>query len=146
MARGAHAPRVSSDTVIGILLLVAVFLLALVGQSAFFESKHAFLLGDLPNHGGVALAMQASTFQGEGPHGGLLTYLGGLYPLVLSIMARVAGWTFDRTVTVISWPATLLIPAAFAFASSKLWPSKWAVIGSVTALAPFAAPFSSSRS
>src|SRR5712671_1057935 len=82
----------------------------------------SWIVGDIAYHRGVAYTMQGLAWQGEGPYPGLLSYYGGLYPLVLG---RLAGWLalpFDTVLSVASWALSLLWPLAAWALGRRIWP------------------------
>lgn len=60
-------------------------------------------MGDIAYHRGVAYTMQGAAWQGEGPYVGLLSYYGGLYPMVFGGLAGLFGASFDHVLSVGSW-------------------------------------------
>jgi hypothetical protein len=125
---------------LGLSMIAASFLFALVIQSVFF-SKSNWMLADLAYHRGVAYTMQGDMFQGEGPYAGLISYYGGLYPLGLGIAAEVTGRTFDSVLSVASWFGTLLMPAAMLLLGWRLWRNDLFAIGLFVTLGTLAVPF-----
>jgi hypothetical protein len=101
----------------------------------------SWIVGDIAYHRGVAYTMQGVAWQGEGPYPGLLTYYGGLYPLVLG---RVAGWLsapFDLVLSVASWGLSLLWPLASWWLARRIWPRQPLTVALFVLLMVSAAPF-----
>jgi len=102
-------------------ILVATFLLAPIVQSAGFV-RSDWMLGDLAYHRGVAYSMLGGDLQGQGPLDGLLSYYGGLFPMGAALGSWLTSASFDEVISVVSWPATLLLPAALLLLGRRLWP------------------------
>ena len=101
----------------------------------------SWIVGDIAYHRGVAYTMQGVAWQGEGPYPDLLTYYGGLYPLVLG---RVAGWLslpFDLVLSVASWGLSLLWPLAAWWLGRRIWPRQPLTTAFFVLLMVSAAPF-----
>jgi hypothetical protein len=124
--------------------VAASLIFALVVQSGFFSFSN-WMLGDLAYHRGVAYTMQAGLVEGEGPFRGLLTYYGGLYPLIVGTLASVFGTTFDTIVSVVSWLGGPVWVLAAWLLARRLWPSDGLTIGIFVLLATVAVPFSMDR-
>ena len=130
--------------IVGWALIAATGVAALLIHSGGFELKSWFG-GDIAYHRGVALTMQGASFQGEGPFAGLLSYFGGLYPMLLAHVAQLGGWSVNAVLSVISWPAALLLPAALTYLGWRLWPDRWLTVGIVVVTGTLATGFSSDR-
>lgn len=100
------------------------------------------MLGDLAYHRGVAYSMAAGMVQGEGPYAGLISYYGGLFPLVFGWAADAIGTSFDRVVSVASWLGGPLWVLASLVMAIRLWPGDRSTISIFVLLATVAAPFS----
>lgn len=126
------------------IVVICSLLFALVVQSSLFTYSE-WMLGDMAYHRGVAYTMQAGLVQGEGPFRGLLTYYGGLHPLITGTLAAAFDVTFDAIVSVVSWfggPAWVLTAW---FAGRRMWPNDRLAVAAFVALATFAVPFSTDR-
>lgn len=121
------------------LLLVAWIAALLLGSNLFQISS--WMLGDIAYHRGVALTMQAGSIQGEGPYPGLLSYYGGLYPLLLGWAAALTGASFDTVLSVASWAFALLWPAALLILARRVWPSDPLAHGIFVLIGTVSAPF-----
>ena len=121
------------------LLGVALAWTVVVGSNLFQVSS--WILGDIAYHRGVADTMQGVAWQGEGPYVGLLTYYGGLYPLVLGRLAALAGQPFDTVLSVSSWGLALLWPVACWWLGRRIWPGRPIAVALFVLLATTAAPF-----
>jgi len=130
------------DLITGWIAVGLTMTIALIVHTVFFMYKTSIMMGDISYHRGVALTMQGSTLQGEGPYAGLLSYFGGIYPLTLAGLSFFGGWRIDGVVSVLSWPFALAFPAAFMYLGWRLWPRRWVVIGLVTAVGTLATPWS----
>jgi hypothetical protein len=104
-------------------LLIATFVFALVVQSLFFAESNA-IRGDHAYHRGVAGTMVGGDWQGGGPLPGLLAYYGGLLPMLMAAGERTFGVSYDSMLSVISWFATLLLPAALFVLARSIWPGE----------------------
>lgn len=124
------------------ILLAATAIFALVVLTAGFYRSN-WMLGDIAYHRGVAYTMQAGLLQGEGPFAGLTTYYGGLYPLGLGLIA--GSRPFDTVLSVVSWPASLLIPMALLLLGTRLWGRDRLAIALFVFLGTIAAPLHSDR-
>ena len=80
--------------------------------------------GDVEYHRGVVFTMISGRLAGEGPIAGIVSYFGGLYPMVLGFGAKVLGTSFDGLLSVASWPFTLLLPLALLALGRALWPQR----------------------
>lgn len=120
--------------------LALAFAWALVVGSNLLQVS-SWILGDLAYHRGVAGTMQGVAWQGEGPYVGLLTYYGGLFPLILGRLAAVTGQSFDTTLSVSSWGLALLWPAACWWLGRRVWPEQPLAVTLFVLLATTAAPF-----
>jgi hypothetical protein len=125
------------------ILLAATAGFALVVLTAGFY-RSSWMLGDIAYHRGVAYTMQAGLWQGEGPFAGLITYYGGLYPLGLGLLAELR--PFDTVLSVVSWPATLLMPLAFLLLGTRLYGRDPLAIAMFVLLGTVGAPLHSDRS
>ena len=123
-------------------LLAATAGYALVVLTAGFY-RSGWMLGDIAYHRGVAYTMQAGLWQGEGPFAGLVTYYGGLYPLGIGLVAGAR--PFDTVLSVVSWPATLLMPLAFLLLGTRLYGRDPLAIAMVVLLGTVGAPLHSDR-
>ena len=121
------------------LLIVAAGWAVIVGSNLFQVSS--WIVGDIAYHRGVAYTMQGAAWQGEGPLVGLLSYYGGLYPLVLGALARLAQEPFDLVLSVVSWGAALLWPLACWWTGRRIWPGRPLAVAIFVLLAVTAAPF-----
>jgi hypothetical protein len=121
-------------------LLVAAWIAALLLGSNLFQVS-SWMLGDIAYHRGVAYTMGAGSLQGEGPYPGLLSYYGGLYPLLLGFGAALSGATFDTVLSVASWGFALLWPGALWLLSRRVWPNDFLAQGAFVLLGTIAAPF-----
>ncbi len=124
------------------LLLAATTCFAIVVLTAGFY-RSSWMLGDIAYHRGVAYTMQAGLLEGEGPFAGLTTYYGGLYSLGLGLVA--GSRPFDTVLSVVSWPATLLIPLALLLLGTRLWGRDRLAIAIFVLLGTVAAPLHSDR-
>ncbi|HEX7520827.1 MAG TPA: hypothetical protein VF441_02090, partial [Acidimicrobiia bacterium] len=104
-------------------MVLATFLFAFAVQSQFFAYTNS-LRGDAAYHRGGAETMLNGHLQGEGPLPGLLSYYGGLYPLTLAAGIRILGVSFDGLLSVVSWFATLALPAALVLLARRVWPER----------------------
>ena len=95
------------QTRLGRALLVLSGVAALVLGSNLFQVS-SWIAGDIAYHRGVAYTMQGGTWQGEGPYVGLITYYGGLYPLVLARLDTILGLPFDTVLSYMSWAFALV--------------------------------------
>lgn len=132
-------PSLGFEEALGATLVVLSFLFAFLVQSGPFLSSSG-ILGDIAYHRGVAYTMQGGAWQGEGPYAGLLSYYGGLYPLLLGLAAMALGTTFDQVVSVVSWFTTLAWPTALLLLGRRLWPSDRLAVGLFVAFGTVAAP------
>lgn len=124
------------------ILLAATAIFALVVLTAGFYRSN-WMLGDIAYHRGVAYTMQAGLLEGEGPFAGLTTYYGGLYPLGLGLIS--GSRPFDTVLSVVSWPASLLIPMALLLLGTRLWGRDRLAIALFVLLGTIAAPLHSDR-
>jgi hypothetical protein len=111
----------------------------LIGSNLFQVSS--WMLGDIAYHRGVAYTMEAGSLQGEGPYPGLLSYYGGLYPLLLGAAAELFGASFDTVLSFASWGFALLWPAALWVLARRVWPGDGLAHGIFVLLGTIAAPF-----
>ena len=120
----ADEPRqAQTERRIGLALIIFTFLFAFIVQSQFFAfSTH--MRGDLEYHRGVAGTMLGGDLEGQGPLPGLLSYYGGLYPLVIGYGSHALGVSFDGFLSVVSWFATLAWPAALLLLARRIWPRR----------------------
>lgn len=102
-------------------VLGAVLLFAVVVQSQLFAVVHD-VRGDLAYHRGVALTMTAGSWQGEGPVAGVMSYFGGLFPLVLGWTAELTHADPDVLLSVVSWASTLTLPWVLLVVGRRVWP------------------------
>jgi hypothetical protein len=121
------------------ILFVAIAWAIVVGSNLFQVSS--WIMGDIAYHRGVAYTMQGAAWQGEGPFVGLLTYYGGLYPMVFGWIASVFGVTFDQALSVGSWGLALLWPLACWWTGRRIWPGRPLAVSLFVLLAVIAAPF-----
>lgn len=112
---------------------------AIVGSNLLQVSS--WIVGDIAYHRGVAYTMQGVAWQGEGPYVGLLTYYGGLYPLVLGRVAGFLALPFDLVLSVASWGLALLWPVACWWLGRRIWPERPLAVALFVLLAVTAAPF-----
>ena len=129
----ALGPRLPA-IVLGIAFVWAV----LAGSNLFQVST--WIVGDIAYHRGVAGTMQGSAWQGEGPYVGLLTYYGGLYPLVLGRLATLLGRPFDVLLSVVSWGFAVVWPIACWWLGRRVWPNRPLAVALFVLLATTAAP------
>lgn len=113
---------------------------ALVVGSNLFQIS-SWIVGDIAYHRGVAYTMQGVAWQGEGPYAGLLSYYGGLYPLLLGRAAALLGLPFDTLLSVASWGLALLWPLACWWLGRRIWPNRPLAVAVFVILATTAAPF-----
>lgn len=115
--------QANTERRIGLGLIVFTFLFAFIVQSQFFAfSTH--IHGDIEYHRGVAGTMLGGDLQGEGPLPGLLAYYGGLYPLFFGYGSHALGVSFEGFLSVVSWFATLALPAALLLLARRIWPQR----------------------
>jgi hypothetical protein len=142
-AVAAPAPdpaRDERETRLGRVLLGVSFVAAIVLGSNFFQVS-SWIAGDISYHRGVALTMQGAAWQGEGPYVGLLSYYGGLYPLVLGQLAKLFNLPFDMVVSAASWPFALSWPLSLWYLGRRIWPASTFAVGVFVLLGTTAAPF-----
>lgn len=125
-AEGRRSPAVERR--IGLALIIGTFVFAFVVQSQFFAFTNS-AKGDIAYHRGVAGTMLGGNLEGEGPLPGLLSYYGGLYPLTIGYMSRALGASFDGTLSVLSWFATLALPATLVLLGRRVWPRRPLEVG-----------------
>jgi hypothetical protein len=121
------------------ILVLAIVWGAVLGSNLLQISS--WIVGDIAYHRGVAYTMQGLAWQGEGPYPGLLSYYGGLYPLVFG---RLAGWLalpFDTVLSVASWALSLLWPLAAWALGRRIWPGRPLTSALFVLLMVTAAPF-----
>jgi len=111
--------------------------LVLSGPFLLFE----WIVGDIAYHRGVASTMGGAAWQGEGPFVGLLTYYGGLYPMVLGRLASALDVPFDLVLSVVSWPTALVWPVACWWLGRRVWPGQPLPVACFVLLATVTAPF-----
>ncbi len=141
MADAQPAPvPAEGDRRLGYALLGLALVWAAVVGSNFLQVS-SWIAGDIAYHRGVSYTMQGAAWQGEGPFVGLLTYYGGLYPLVLGWFTEALGVPFDTVLSVASWGIALLWPAAAWWLSGRVWPGRPVARGLFVVLATTAAPF-----
>jgi hypothetical protein len=122
-AKTEEHPQAETERRVGMALIVFTFLFAFVVQSQFFAfSTH--IHGDIEFHRGVAGTMLGGHLQGQGPLPGLLSYYGGLYPLVLGYGSNLLGTSFEGLLSVVSWFATLAWPAVLLLLARRIWPGR----------------------
>ena len=121
-------------------LLIVSFAWALIVGSNLFQVS-SWIVGDIAYHRGVALTMQGGAWQGEGPYVGLLSYYGGLYPMIFGGLAGWLGVPFDRVLSVGSWGLALLWPLACWWTGRRIWPGRPLAASLFVLLAVIAAPF-----
>jgi hypothetical protein len=117
---------------------------ALLVQSSLFTYSE-WMLGDMAYHRGVAYTMQAGFIQGEGPFRGLLTYYGGLHPLLVGVLGITFDVTFDAIVSVVSWIGGPAWVMCAWLAGRRMWPSDRPTVSAFVVLSTFAVPFSADR-
>ncbi|MDQ2966425.1 MAG: hypothetical protein M3R57_11320, partial [Chloroflexota bacterium] len=125
---------------IGRVLLAVSWVAALLLGSNLFQIS-SWMLGDIAYHRGVAYTMQAGSLLGEGPYPGLLSYYGGLYPLLLGWAAALGGVSFDTVLSVASWGFALVWPAALLVLARRVWPADPLAHGIFVLIGTVAAPF-----
>jgi hypothetical protein len=121
-----------------VLVGLAIATALLVGSNGFQVA--AWTGGDLAYHRGVALTMLGGNLQGEGPYRGLLTYYGGLYPLVLGWLTGLTGRPFDTVLSVVSWLGALAWPVALWLLGRRVWPGDRFAVACFVFLGTVAAP------
>ncbi|MEA2611852.1 MAG: hypothetical protein QOG32_1578, partial [Chloroflexota bacterium] len=121
-------------------MLVGALAWSIVVGSNLFQVS-SWILGDIAYHRGVAYTMQGAAWQGEGPFVGLLSYYGGLYPMVFGGLAGLLGVTFDKVLSVGSWGLALLWPLACWWTGRRIWPGRPLAAALFVLLAVTAAPF-----
>jgi hypothetical protein len=122
-----------------VVLGVAFIWGAILGSN--FLQISSWIVGDIAYHRGVADTMQGVAWQGEGPYAGLLSYYGGLYPLVLGRISGALAMPFDRVLSVASWGLALLWPLACWWLGRRIWPGRPMAVALFVLLAVSAAPF-----
>jgi len=137
----ARDGRARFDRMLGLVLVAASLAFALVVQTVFFE-RWSWMLGDILYHRGVAYTVSGGDWQGSGPYQGLLSYSGGLYPMLLGGGTRLLNVEFDDLLGVASWLAALAWPLAALLLARRVWPSDWLSTGVFVALMTAAAPLS----
>lgn len=135
--------RVSFDRTLGLLLVLGSLVFALVVQTVLFR-RWTWTLGDLVYHRGVAYTIAGGDWQGGGPYRGLLSYSGGLFPMVFAAATRLLGIDFETLLTPASWLATLAWPLAALLLARRVWPGDWLSAGVFVVLVTAAAPLSTS--
>jgi hypothetical protein len=149
LAADSDRPRLETtdrdgfDRALGLALVGASLALALVVQTALFE-RWSWTLGDLIYHRGVAYTVAGGDWEGGGPFRGLLSYSGGLYPMLLGGGARLLDVDFDKLVTVASWLASLAWPLAALLLARRVWRDDWLSAGVFVVLVTAAAPLTTS--
>jgi hypothetical protein len=121
-----------------LLLALAVGAALLIGSNGFQIA--AWTGGDLAYHRGVALTVLGGDPQGQGPYAGLLTYYGGLYPLVLGWLAALTGQPFDTVLSLVSWLGALAWPAVLWLLGRRVWPNDRFAVALFVLLGTIAAP------
>lgn len=141
MADAGTAPAASpaERRLAGALLALALAWAAVAGSNLLQVSS--WIVGDIAYHRGVAYTMQGAAWQGEGPFVGLLSYYGGLYPLVLGRIAGALALPFDTVLSVASWGLALLWPLACWWLGRRVWPGRPLAIAVFVLLATTTAPF-----
>jgi hypothetical protein len=135
----AEAPHQWEARAGRVLLTVSVVLALLAGSNLFQVSS--WMGGDITYHRGVALTMQGADWQGEGPYVGLISYYGGLYPLVLGQLAKLVNLQFDTVLSIASWPFAVLWPLSLWHLGRRIWPGSTFAVGVFVLLGTTAAPF-----
>jgi hypothetical protein len=130
----------ASESRIARLLLGLAFAWGAVLGSNLLQVS-SWIVGDIAYHRGVAYTMEGLAWPGEGPYVGLLSYYGGLYPLVLGRTAGLLGLPFDTVLSVASWGLALLWPLACWWLARRIWPGRPLVVALFVLLAVTAAPF-----
>ena len=125
---------------LGRALLVLSGVAALLLGSNLFQVS-SWIAGDIAYHRGVAYTMQGATWQGEGPYAGLISYYGGLYPLVLARLDTLLGLPFDTVLSYVSWAFALLWPLCLWYLARRIWPNDTLAAGVFVVLGTTAAPF-----
>jgi hypothetical protein len=123
----------------GGILITALVWAAVLGSN--FLQISTWIVGDIAYHRGVAYTMEGIDWQGEGPYVGLLSYYGGLYPLVLGRVAGFLALPFDRVLSVASWGLAMLWPLACWWLGRRIWPDRRLAVAVFVLLAVTAAPF-----
>jgi hypothetical protein len=139
-ARLAVAGTIDRDLWLGRAMLATAWIVALVVGSNLFQVS-SWIVGDIAYHRGVAYTMQGGALQGEGPYPGLISYYGGLYPLVLGWVAAVTALPFDTVLSVASWGFALVWPASLLVLARRIWPADPLAHGAFVLLGTTAAPF-----
>jgi len=135
--------RAGFDHALGLALVVGSLVFALVVQTLLFK-RWSWTLGDLIYHRGVAYTIAGGDWQGGGPYRGLLSYSGGLYPMLLGAATRFLRVDFDDLLTPASWLATLAWPLAALLLARRVWRGDWLCAGVFVVLVTAAAPLSTS--
>src|SRR5262249_11830317 len=113
---------------LGLALVVGSLVFALVVQTLLFK-RWSWTLGDLIYHRGVAYTIAGGDWQGGGPYRGLLSYSGGLYPMLFGAATRVLRVDFDDLLTPASWLATFAWPLAALLLARRVWRGDWLCAG-----------------
>ncbi|MGZ6980149.1 MAG: hypothetical protein ACXVJW_18710 [Acidimicrobiia bacterium] len=121
---GSSEPESQVERIAAFVLIGFTFVFAFVVQSLFFHTS-TNMHGDVAYHRGVGLEMLGGDVQGEGPFRHLMAYFGGLYPLGLAYGSHWLGVSFDRFLSVLSWFATLALPAVLIWLGRRIWPRRW---------------------
>jgi hypothetical protein len=125
---------------LSIVILGFAFVWGAILGSNFLQIS-SWIVGDIAYHRGVAYTMQGVAWQGEGPYVGLLSYYGGLYPLVLGRIAGILALPFDLVLSIASWGLALLWPLACWWLGRRIWPDRRLAVALFVLLAVTAAPF-----
>ena len=140
MADAPESPVSRRDTLLARTILAGSFAWAFAIGSNFLQIS-SWIVGDIAYHRGVAYTMLGADWQGEGPFAGLLTYYGGIYPLVFGHLAGWLGIPFDTVLSVASWFLALLWPLACWWLGRRIWPGQPLANAVFVLLATTAAPF-----
>ena len=133
------APSSATRRLARAMLLGAFAWAGLVLSGPFLVAE--WIVGDIAYHRGVASTMIGAAWQGEGPFVGLLTYYGGLYPLLVGRLASAIDVPFDLVLSVLSWPFGLVWPAACWWLARRIWPGQPLPVACFVLLATVTAPF-----
>lgn len=102
------------------LLVIVTAVLAVILQSALFHTED-WMVGDLAYHRAVAYSMLGGDLQGAGPFSGLISYFGGLFPLLVALLVRALRLSFETVISYLSWGSPILLVAAFATLGRTIW-------------------------
>ena len=135
--------RARFDRALGLVLVAGSLAFALVVQTVLFK-RWTWTLGDLVYHRGVAYTIAGGDWQGGGPYRGLVSYSGGLFPMLFGAGTRLLRVDFDTLLTPASWLAAVAWPLAALLLARRVWRGDWLSAGLFVALVTAAAPLSTS--